>query len=81
MRPNKEGMVVRVVVQGKKVSRVSLASVTRDAAHNDVLMLDPSSGEGARLLQKVKDLSSGTPLRIEGQEVVLVENGPVTSTN
>ncbi|HTB17875.1 MAG TPA: CapA family protein [Bryobacteraceae bacterium] len=71
MRPNKEGMVARVVVQGKKVLRVSLVPVTRDS-DNNVQMLDPSAGEGARLLQKVKDLSAGTPLRIERQEVVLI---------
>jgi poly-gamma-glutamate capsule biosynthesis protein CapA/YwtB (metallophosphatase superfamily) len=71
MRPNKEGMVARMVVQGKKVLRVSLVPVTRDS-DNNVQMLDPSAGEGARLLQKVKDLSAGTPLRIERQEVVLI---------
>jgi poly-gamma-glutamate synthesis protein (capsule biosynthesis protein) len=79
MRPNKEGMVARVVVQGKHVARVSLVPVTRDGDHNNVQMLDPSDGEGARLLQKVKDLSAGAPLRIDGQEVVLVENQLVSS--
>jgi hypothetical protein len=73
-------MVARVVVQGKHVARVSLVPVTRDADHNDVLMLDPSDGEGARLLQKVKDLSAGAPLRIDGKEVVLVENQLVSSS-
>jgi poly-gamma-glutamate capsule biosynthesis protein CapA/YwtB (metallophosphatase superfamily) len=81
MRPNKEGMVARVVVQGKHVARVSLVPVTRDADHNDVLMLDPSDGEGARLLQKVKDLSAGAPLRMDGKEVVLVDNQLVSSRN
>jgi poly-gamma-glutamate synthesis protein (capsule biosynthesis protein) len=74
MRPNKDGLVARVVVQGKKVVRVSLVPVTRDSEHNNVLMLDPSSGEGARLLQKVKGLSEGVPLGIEGHEAVLVSN-------
>jgi poly-gamma-glutamate capsule biosynthesis protein CapA/YwtB (metallophosphatase superfamily) len=72
MRPNKDGMVARVVVQGKKVLRVSLVPVTRDAENNAVLMLDPSAGEGAKLIQKVRDLSAGAPLRIEQLEVVLV---------
>lgn len=80
MRPNRDGMVARVVVQGRKVLRVSLVPVTRDADHNNVLMLDPSAGEGARLFQKLKDLSSGAPLRVEGQEVVLVENALTSST-
>jgi poly-gamma-glutamate capsule biosynthesis protein CapA/YwtB (metallophosphatase superfamily) len=82
MRPNKEGLVARVVVQGKKVVRLSFVPVTRDADHNNVLMLDPAVGEGARLLQKVKDLSAGAaPLRIDGQEVVLVDNTLANSTN
>jgi poly-gamma-glutamate capsule biosynthesis protein CapA/YwtB (metallophosphatase superfamily) len=81
MRPNKDGMVARVVVQGKKVVRVSLVPVTRDADRNNVLMLDPSAGEGARLLQKVKDLSPGVPLRIDGQEAVLLENALLSSGN
>ncbi len=72
MRPNKDGMVARVTIDNKRVARVSLAPVTRDAENNNVLMLDPSTGEGAKLLQKVKDLSPGTALKIDGQEVVLV---------
>jgi poly-gamma-glutamate capsule biosynthesis protein CapA/YwtB (metallophosphatase superfamily) len=75
MRPNKDGMVARVVIDKKRVARVSLVPVTRDAENNNVLMLDPSKGEGATLLQKVKDLSAGTPLKIDGQEVVLVAPG------
>jgi poly-gamma-glutamate capsule biosynthesis protein CapA/YwtB (metallophosphatase superfamily) len=82
MRPNKEGLVARVVVQGKKVVRLSFVPVTRDADHNNVLMLDPSVGEGARLLQKVKEFSVGVPpLRIDGEEVVLIDNAPANSTN
>lgn len=71
MRPNKEGMVARVVVEGKKVVRVSLVPVTRDADHNNVLMLDPSNGEGARLLDKVKGLSPGVALPVQAREIVL----------
>jgi poly-gamma-glutamate capsule biosynthesis protein CapA/YwtB (metallophosphatase superfamily) len=70
MRPNKEGMAVRVVVKGKKVLRVSFVPLTRDA-DNQVVMLDPTTGEGQRLVQKVKGLSSGVPLDVDGQEVVL----------
>jgi hypothetical protein len=72
MRPNKDGLVARVVLEGKTVKRVSLVPVTRDVPGNNVTMLDPSGGEGAKLLQKVKDLSTGTPLRIDGREAILV---------
>jgi hypothetical protein len=64
------------VIEGKKIRRVSFVPVTRDEK-NDVLMLDPSSGEGAKLLEVIRGQSSGAPLRIEGQEVVLI--GPATA--
>ncbi|MFN2446752.1 MAG: hypothetical protein ABR606_14375 [Vicinamibacterales bacterium] len=53
--------------------------MTRDS-RNDVFLLDPSAGEGAALVQMVKDRSSHPPgLKIDGQEVVLMER--VTSTS
>ncbi len=66
-----DGLVVHVVIQDKKIARVAFVPVTRDA-HNDVMMEDPS-GSGRELVDLVKKLSSGTPLRIEGQEVVLLD--------
>jgi hypothetical protein len=72
MRPNKEGLLARVVIQNRKVARVSLVPLTRDAENNDVLMLDPAVGEGAKLIQKVKSLSGETPLKLDGKEEILV---------
>jgi poly-gamma-glutamate synthesis protein (capsule biosynthesis protein) len=66
-----DGMVVRVVIQGKTLSRVSFVPVTRDDSNN-VLLLDPATGEGARLVKLVKGVSGGTPLEIDGHEVVLL---------
>jgi len=71
MGPNKEGMVARIVAENKRVMRLSLVPVTRDD-QNNVLMLDPASGEGAKLIQKVIDLSAEAPLTIEGREAVLI---------
>lgn len=79
MRPNKEGLLVHVVVREKAVQRVSFVPLTRDPANQDVIMLDPSAGEGARMLAKVRSLSGDTPLKIEGREVVLVEKPLKTS--
>lgn len=76
---SKDGLVVRVVVQGRNLRRVSFVPVTRDA-NNDVLMLDPSTGEGERLLQVIKGVSTGVPLKIDGQEVVLLDK-PVLMSN
>lgn len=69
----KEGLVARVIIQGKNILRVSFVPVTRDA-NNDVLMLDPASEEGARVISLVKGSTSpDLPLKIEGQEVVLLD--------
>ena len=73
-----DGLVVRVVVQGRNLVRVSLVPVTRDDKNN-VLMVDPSTGEGARLLQVVKDVSGNLPLKIDGKEVVLIDK-PIPPT-
>jgi poly-gamma-glutamate capsule biosynthesis protein CapA/YwtB (metallophosphatase superfamily) len=70
----KDGLVVRVVIQGKKITYVSFVPVSRDE-NNDVYMLDPASTEGTRLLQIIKDDTPNTPLHINGQEVVLLEKG------
>jgi poly-gamma-glutamate capsule biosynthesis protein CapA/YwtB (metallophosphatase superfamily) len=73
VRNYKDGLVVRMVVEGKEVKRVSLVPVTRDDDTNNVRMLDPSKGEGAKLLLELKDLSPGVPLKVSGQEVVLID--------
>lgn len=72
MKPNKDGMVARVVVENRRIKRVSLVPVTRDAKNN-VQMLDPSSGEGEKKIQKVMSLSGNLPLKIEGKEAVLLD--------
>jgi hypothetical protein len=77
---SKDGIVFRAVVVGKKVQRLSFVPVTRDE-QNNVLLLDPSTGEGARLLSVIKGVSPGVPLRIEGQEVVLLDKAAATRTS
>lgn len=72
MRPNKEGMMARITVRARHVARVSLVPMTRDG-DNNVLMLDPSSPEGAKLREKVKSLSNGVPLDIRGREMILID--------
>jgi len=71
MTPNKEGLVARAVIENKRLARLSLVPLTRDNLNN-VEMLDPGSGEGAKLMQKVRDLSGKVPLKIEGKEAVLI---------
>ncbi|HUQ89990.1 MAG TPA: CapA family protein [Vicinamibacterales bacterium] len=75
-----DGLVARVVIQGKSIRRVSFVPVTRDS-NNDVYLLDPSEGEGAKLVQWVKERSSTPPaLRIDGHEVVLLDKVRATSS-
>jgi poly-gamma-glutamate capsule biosynthesis protein CapA/YwtB (metallophosphatase superfamily) len=71
-----DGLVARVVMQGKNILRVSYVPVTRDT-NNDVYLLDPSAGEGAKLVQWVRERSTNPPpMRIDGQEVVLMDQAP-----
>jgi len=67
--------VARVVIRDKHVARVSLVPMTRDS-DNNVLMLDPASEEGSKLREKVKSLSPGVPLYIDGHEMTLVTQKP-----
>jgi hypothetical protein len=66
MRPNKEGLAVRGMVDNKQVSRLSFVPLTRDD-DNKVVMLDPDTGEGAAVVRKVRDLSIGVPLEVDGR--------------
>jgi poly-gamma-glutamate synthesis protein (capsule biosynthesis protein) len=76
---SKDGLVVRVVVRDKSIVRVSFVPVSRDDK-NDVFMLDPSTGDGRKLVEVVRGLSPGVPLKIDGQEVVLLER-PIMTTS
>jgi len=80
MRPNKEGLAIRLVVDRKKVARTSFVPLTRDE-DNKVVMLDPGSGVGATLLEKVKSLSPGVPLEVDGREVVLTGRAGLSTRN
>jgi poly-gamma-glutamate capsule biosynthesis protein CapA/YwtB (metallophosphatase superfamily) len=74
---SKDGLVVRVLVNGRKIRRVSFVPVTRDAT-NTMVMASPTTGEGARLTAVVTRNSPGLTLPVEGQEVVLL--GPAGGT-
>ena len=75
---SKDGLVIRAVIQDKQVQRVSVVPVSRDE-HNNVLMMDPSSGEGARLVNVIRGVSAKVPLGIDGQEVVVIDKRVQTS--
>jgi poly-gamma-glutamate synthesis protein (capsule biosynthesis protein) len=75
-----DGLVVRVVIQDKSIVRVSFVPVTRDQKNN-VMMLDPESGEGRRLVDLVKRVSGELPLEVDGREVILLERASSRTEN
>ncbi len=75
---SKDGLVVRVAIEGKRIRRVSFVPVTRDEK-NDVMMLDPWGAEGASLVDLIRRFSPNVPLKIDGQEVVLLDAPPQLS--
>lgn len=66
------GLLARILISEEGIVRVVVVPVTRDAAENNVMLLDPRAGEGAMLFRKLQDLSPDTRLRIEGREIVLL---------
>ena len=75
---SKDGLVLRAVIEGRSIVRLSIVPVSRDA-QNNMVMLDPTTGEGARLVSHVKERSADVPLRVEGQEVVMIDRAVQTS--
>jgi poly-gamma-glutamate synthesis protein (capsule biosynthesis protein) len=80
MRPNKEGLAIWVVVEGKRILRVSFVPLSRDN-DNKVVMLDPNAGDGESLVRKVRQLSMGLPLEIDGREVLLIDHAGPSARN
>ena len=75
---SKDGLVIRVVIEGRSLRRVSFVPVSRDAKNN-MIMLDPTTGEGARLVTHVRERSLGVPLEIAGREVVMMDGRATTN--
>ncbi len=74
-----DGLVIRTVIKGRKIARVSFVPVTRDDK-NDIYLLDPTAGEGATLAKAVKDRSPGpVDLRLDGREIVLLDAAATSS--
>jgi poly-gamma-glutamate capsule biosynthesis protein CapA/YwtB (metallophosphatase superfamily) len=75
---SKDGLVLRAVIDGRNILRLSIVPVSRDA-QNNMLMLDPTTGEGERVVTHVKERSTEVPLRVEEQEVVMIDRVTQTS--
>lgn len=68
----RNGLMARAVFVGENLRHVSFVPLTRDS-ENDPVLLDPSTGKGNELYEKIIELSAGfgTILKIEGKEVVV----------
>ena len=73
VRDYTDGLVARIVIADKQLTRVSLVPVTRDAENNDVRLVAPDTADGKRLYGTVARLSQSTDLTLDGQELVLLD--------
>ena len=73
VRNYRDGLVARIVIRDKQVRRVSLVPVTRDAEGNNVRLVAPDSDDGHRLYGRLRELSVGTDLVLQGQELILLD--------
>ena len=75
---SKDGLVLRAVIEGRSIQRLSIVPVSRDA-QNNMVMLDPTTGDGAKLVKHVTERSTDVPLRVDGQEVVMIDRAAQTT--
>ena len=72
MTPNKGGLLARAILRKEGLVRLSLLPASRDDVNN-VLLLDPCEAEGAQRVAQLRELSPGTPLPLDAQEIVLID--------
>jgi poly-gamma-glutamate synthesis protein (capsule biosynthesis protein) len=72
MTPNKGGLMARAILRKEGLVRLSLLPASRDDVNN-VLLLDPCEAEGAQRVAQLRELSPGTPLPLDAQEIVLID--------
>ncbi len=67
----KEGLAVKLDIKNNKLDRICFVPLMRDE-HNNPVFLDPNTGAGATVIDKVKDLTGNlSSLKVEGKEVVV----------
>jgi poly-gamma-glutamate synthesis protein (capsule biosynthesis protein) len=74
VRNYRDGLVARIVIEQKRLKRVSLVPVPRSEEDNNVRLVAPGTPEGERLYGVLRELSHPAGLRLDGQELVLLEN-------
>lgn len=69
----KEGLILRLLVEGRRITHVSFLLCCRDA-DNNVYLVDPLENCGRRQFNRLRELSPSVSLHVEGGEVVIAED-------
>jgi len=70
---NREGLMVRIAVNDKKLASVSMVPTWRED-DNFARLYDPSTGKGKELLGYLKSVNeTGAPLKVIGQEIMVID--------
>jgi poly-gamma-glutamate capsule biosynthesis protein CapA/YwtB (metallophosphatase superfamily) len=65
---SREGMLLRLLVSDGKISTVSFVPLIHDD-DNQAVLLDPNTGIGGELYERIKEMSKETPLSLQGKTV------------
>lgn len=67
-----DGLLVRCLIRDRRPARVSFVPARRDG-ENSIALLDPAAGAGREIVERVRDLSTGTgvALSLEDAEVAV----------
>lgn len=67
----KDGLAVKIDIKNNKLDRISFVPLMRDGQNNPVF-LDPGTGAGSAIINKVKNLTGSlSSLKIVGKEVIV----------
>ena len=70
MRDMRDGLLIRLLIEERRIASVSAVFVYRDE-YNDPFLADPQSPEGHRQLAQLQELSPSVALQIRNGEVVV----------
>ena len=70
MRDMRDGLLIRLLIEGRRIASVSAVFVYRDE-RNDPYLADPRSPEGHRQLAQLRELSPSMALEIRNDEIVV----------
>ena len=69
----KEGLLIRLLIEGGRIAGISALLCCRDA-DNTVYLVDPLESEGQEQLNRLRELSLGMSLPVNGGEIIVTTN-------